>query len=190
MPRSMCLCVSRGTATGFRHVRSRRRLFPAARPHWCTHTRPCPAARVCRPFLKPVLSLLSHKRQCLSSKKPCLPYVLVREKILLREMKPIRQVVSWASLQSLICCRFPIHALDLKALRWLTVVCYKPWLFLADSSQVLSYLVMKRRNSWSLKYQFKKRKHLTIYLSAFEAFSDKLSSLNVSVVSSTVFIWL
>lgn len=68
MPCSKCLSFLRGggTATGFRQVRSRRRLFPAVRPHWCTHTslpsHPGACVYVCRPFLKPVLSLLLHSK--------------------------------------------------------------------------------------------------------------------------------
>lgn len=125
MPCSMCVSVSRGSATGFRQVRSRRRLFPAARPHWCTHlsTRPpkclpvCECVHVFLPFLVPVLSLLlSHKRQYLSSWRPCLPFALVRE-TLQRETKTpelINQVVCEASLKHLNPHRFVTHPLVLK----------------------------------------------------------------------------
>lgn len=61
MPRSMCLWVSGGAATGFRQERSRRRLFPSC----STTPRHTPLRTACqralgvrRLFLTPVLSLL------------------------------------------------------------------------------------------------------------------------------------
>lgn len=162
MPRYMCLSVSRDTVTGFRHVRSRGG-FSQLLDHTDAHTRPCSAAQVCRPFLKPVLSLLLlHKRQCLSSRKPCLPYELVRQKILQRETKtpePIRQVVSWASLQNPNLLQIPDSRLGFKSPPVAYSCLLQTLIILADSSQVLSHLVMKCCASWSLKYWLQKASH-------------------------------